>query len=1249
MRDVELLIFHGYDDLAGRLLPGAEDGMPRGKAVVHHALDPKGQRVLLVEPVGQPTGSPAGVKKVKGRFDTATNRVLTTRSILEKVLYSVEKSESVEMLLHALKPSPGLEPPVLEREGHVLAWCADAAQFSLLVQECLSLGCDRIRFAPVGTQGAAPGAILVRIDSPPWYLIERWSRPENHAVPIYARAANRFYVRWGWDHPLAGRITVKDAELVLAEADGSLRRAPDADWRDVYDALAISADGLASVKWGAADPAPRFTVKLKLVQAPEPVEAELWLLRREDVPAVERLLGLMPEADLKHLAIAFFDRAPHSSPGSASLLENPLPAEPVAAMREVITGRGRGWVNFGSTGFRALPGLSNLYLPIDKALDPQVRRDRIAEAFTLKGGEFVIVQAEDAGGMRGVRVPEASFRPLSTYIDYVVTGDSPRLQALVQSTVFDPGPLAELAEASPDVRERKDPTGPRTPAVNRVADGGKPQPQAGGPAPAVPDEPEPAAPEPEAPHVSSEQQVEARIALEPPGAPVDWIELGELRRVRGDVDGALECWENARWVDRSTDEAVRRRAVRALETALHIPSTAPPGERPALALSKAESPGDVRTLRLRALYLEDGSIPEVTHQPEYFQALYGEARAAQQADRLRKKSRWLVWSAILSRTGDDIEVERQREAILADLNQAGLAPMDRADFVRARLAERSVDGGDSGELRRTMEGLTTRLAKIDDARLKWSGVSLLARRWAELDDVVRARKLANESIAAMADGATAASARIHANAAVALLRTRDPNGDAPFRKALEIIGRLSNAEDRGRTLFAALESLSAVNDVRAVAPLVEAAMAILEKEDVRRCALSLARCAPLLKKLEATSRGRDLALARAQDPKVQQDAHYFAGAVGALSQLQGSKALPPSVLNPILDAVRRLQRELDEVSIRLFEGAVALAGEDFAREISESMKRRSAGEMRFADLVTWAAALEGLAAARASDAGLQDLDRALKVAWGLPNEDERRRGVRRLTSVIPLFGRVRNGNAIVEDVVRRAGAAGVGPYFRGKVLSVCVDVSAKLGDRQGAFGVMNEVIKLVEATARSSAGDVTFLFDVLGLCVDHAVTIGAAGESKAIIDRVDAFVLEWMDESSARYWTPFYRYRARVKCARGYARLGHEATGMPILSQILDQARDMQGLDRIDLLREIVHCLSEVGGAQRLTLVDRVLDAFVTTDRASTLGEQGTDLLGLLLDEVVSPASRVRAEYARYLGSEERNIRERVANDRIVG
>jgi hypothetical protein len=211
-----------------------------------------------------------------------------------------------------------------------------------------------------------------------------------------------------------------------------------------------------------------------------------------------------------------------------------------------------------------------------------------------------------------------------------------------------------------------------------------------------------------------------------------------------------------------------------------------------------------------------------------------------------------------------------------------------------------------------------------------------------------------------------------------------------------------------------------------------------------------------------------------------------------------------------------------------------------------------------------------------------------------------------------------------------------------------VDVAAKLGQRKGAFEVMARVIQLVETTARSSAGDVTFLFDVLGLCVDHAVTIGAAGESAAVIRRVVGLVEEWMDESSARYWTPFYRYRALAKCGRGYARLGQEEEGLKILSRILDHTPSTSGLDRKDLLEEIVHSLSEVGGAQRLQLVDRILDSFLA-ERSASLGDAGGDLLAKLLDEVVSPASRVRAEYARFLGAEERSIRERVANEKIIG
>lgn len=1236
VRDADLLVFDGYEELAARLLPGADDGMPKGKVVVHTAKDPGGRSAILVErPSATPAPAPpSGVKRVVARLDPATQKVLSKRALFESVLYAIEKSETFERIVEAIRPVRIEEPPDPGREGSVLVWCANGGAFARIVEECLSLGCDRLRWSPLRAgraPAAAKGAVLARIDSPPWFLLERWSRGTADVdAPVYVESAPGFHVRWGWRHPLAGRLAPADGELVLADRDGALHRLPDTEWRDLYDAISVAVEGLSSVRWAAADPAPRFTVQLRLVAAPEPVEPELWLLTRDDLPAVERLLGLMPEADLKHLAIAFFASP---SPGAG---------EPVAALREVITGRGRGWVNFGRAGFRALPGLPTLFLPIDRALDPQVRRDRVAEAFGLQQGEFTVVEdAKGKPGIRGVRIPEVSFKPLSAYVDYVVTGDAARLQTLVAATVFDPGPLAALAEAKPDPARagERDAVRPASAAAPLAADGGALQPDTSVPdadfAPVLILEPEPEEASP-----SSELQIEKRIAEDPPGAAADWMALGDSRLARRDWEGALECFENARWTDRALESQARARAATALTLQSEAFSFPPDGETP--AAHDATSQGNLCLLRMRALHLETS---ETAASPRYLESIYAGARAA--SDRLRKKTRWLVWRAVLARTGDDIELERQREQILADLNQAGLAPLDRTDFVRARLAERALDGGNDGDLRRTMEGLTARLSKLDEPRLRWTGTALLARRWAELDDVVRAKKLAQDAVVGSADMTSAATARIHANAAAALLRIGDAGADAPFNRALDITKRVTNGDERGRTLHALVESLATVADPKATLALADASVATLEADDPRRAALTLWRCAPTLRKLEATQRARALALKLAFDPRVQQDAHYLGAAVHGLAIIAGPASLPPNNLAPILEAVRRHQRDLEDVNVKLVEGAVTLAGEDFARELADQMRALPVAELRFAQLSSWAAAIQGLATARAADAGLADLDRSLKLSWALPNDDERRRSVKRLTGVIAAFGRVTTGLEMVQEVVRRAEAPGIGPYFRSEVLSTCVDVAAKLGDRKGAFDVMARVIALVEHTARQAAGDVTFLFDVLGLCVDHAVQIGAAGDSVEVIRRVESIVEEWMVESSARFWTPFYRYKALAKCGRGLARLGHEEAGLAIIKRILAAMPQLTGLDRIDLLREVVHCLSEIGGAQRLTLVDGILDS-ILAEKSLLANETGGELLSLLLDEVVSPASRVRAEYARFLGADERSIRERVANEQIA-
>src|SRR4051812_46028336 len=165
MRDAELLAFNGYDDLAARLLPGADDGMPKGKVALHAAMDQAGGTVLFVE-TGAKITAPQGVTKIEARIDEKTGLVaLKTKA--GTPAWKIVSTESVDSLAKAMKPVVRGEPLREVPSGHLLAWCADGGVFSRLVRECLSLGCDRIRWAGLSARGA--GAVVARIEDPPWF------------------------------------------------------------------------------------------------------------------------------------------------------------------------------------------------------------------------------------------------------------------------------------------------------------------------------------------------------------------------------------------------------------------------------------------------------------------------------------------------------------------------------------------------------------------------------------------------------------------------------------------------------------------------------------------------------------------------------------------------------------------------------------------------------------------------------------------------------------------------------------------------------------------------------------------------------------------------------------------------------------------------------------------------------------------------------------------------------------------------
>src|SRR5882724_5517082 len=99
MRDTDLLVFRGYEDLAARVLPGADDGLPKGKVAMHTAVAADGSTVLLVEPpkpplIGKAPAPPAGVAKIEARIDDTS--VVTAKKDPKTALFKIVSTDSVD-------------------------------------------------------------------------------------------------------------------------------------------------------------------------------------------------------------------------------------------------------------------------------------------------------------------------------------------------------------------------------------------------------------------------------------------------------------------------------------------------------------------------------------------------------------------------------------------------------------------------------------------------------------------------------------------------------------------------------------------------------------------------------------------------------------------------------------------------------------------------------------------------------------------------------------------------------------------------------------------------------------------------------------------------------------------------------------------------------------------------------------------------------------------------------------------------
>jgi hypothetical protein len=1187
--------------------------------------------------------------------------------------FAIERARASSNVVQAAP----LEPWTREPDDPEVAFLSPMDEtFAALVTEHLELGRDALRFAATVDPKTGP-QVLVDVGRPSWFLLERWSERRTSAgepavVAFRRLPRRRIYIAWGYRHPLESFLAEPEGDaLLFIDADGRYRTLRAGSWKDVSEVLSWEKVALAS---DALEPAPepgRIPVRLRLERRPRPRDPELWLLPAEERSRLERLLAQTPEEELKNLLVSLVTRPDGSR---------------VFVVREVLAGRAARLLPIGGQGYAAIPGLPNLFVPCELTIAPPLRNDRYARAFSVKAGEITLLD-EQASGIRTTRVDEASFRPIDAVVDFVVSGDADRLQAVVLAAPFELGRFAEEDLVPPGAppersqRRSREPkaTAPETSETPVVAELPESSRSAAKPTPPKDREPSPR----ERTHPPREEDARARAVAtlerelaENPGDLARWERLALVAFEDKDEEEALRATENALWLARTPQEE------QPLKAALAERLGALAAQDPKRA---AAPPADASGI-YRAVFAYASRAPAL-QDPEVYRARTGAVHELLRSQEgvLRKKGRWLLWREVLRATGDRVEEERQREDILSELVLRGVEDREVPAFVRRRLLERYSSATLAGSARppgkdgrassqeEALDFLKDAEAFADAAdkpAFRADAVAHVAWAYAELGQAERARELARTALRHAAEARSddqAPRARALARAAAVIERADGPGaGTALFREALELIDR--GLKSRPERSFDERKALTkwfiALADARGIQAqtndsLVQEGLRRLEEVDPSQRALALDECADAIARLGQGPRGRTMAralLAR-NDLRLLQHEH----AIAALDTFEEGRPVAPEDGRKILDVI--LRSPPDEFPEYLVPAVkVGLRSEprapwEVAEELAANFAKQNHGY--HAQLVR-VALLERLAELKERDRGPRLLAKAFEDAWahqGDPKGEERMRLLVRLAKLVPAFGLREKGLELLRRVKDRAKDE-KSLNVQNDLLSECALASAKLGETRETMRVIEEITETVLARFREARRDQTkpssILFEALESAALGAAEVGDAPRGLALVDKVAAAAREALAHSiptepgrtgdAGR----FYFYRAIIRCGRAAVALGHREAAQAYFDDALKRLADTFGHDRIDLLWDMAKAANELDGAARYELASRVLKlARGVLDMGELSRQFAVDLAERVAQDVVRGESAFAAALKRWKGEEERRIRDRVVTERV--
>ena len=611
------------------------------------------------------------------------------------------------------------EPPT---SGPVIFRSTDSGSLEQLVLDSLALGNDRIQVAALSS-----GELLVKIESPSWYLLQRCLEDSSTALLVPMPGSNgQAWISWGWRHPLAAlwNAALDPGAIILFAPNRSRQEHAQPDWRDLYDTAEIALDVPTDpIVLAPAAIERTFHITVQLAPRARPQDPELWLVEDADLVALEQLLTALDESDLDELLIA-----PVHSGGET----------PRYLLRERHTGSGRTFIDFSPQAFAPWLGVPDLFVPADKTLLPHLRRDRYRSLFGLRPGSVTVYISPS----ELIQVSSSAFVPLSRLVDYQISAQVERIESLMARNLFEFAPYTraparpELLTAGHAARPKHSPATAQ-PAPTKTVD----RDTAALPEEDASQKPAPPAKKPESTPLTElarqERDIERAIIEEP--STERWAQLSQLKDQVGKLRAAYRCSIEAWWLSPAgSGDAHHARALSALLSALQLSGS--PASQSRQALQQSDLLSSVAYVLLGSR-LPPGHI-------DHWVLQAARLLTSHQGD-LPKKVRWLAWGEVWKVNQDVRAQARVRTQILADLDAIGLTAIDMPDFLQSRLLEeRSLaDDEDAGEVTRALlnlEGIHNAIREMP-TELRCGGLAVLARAYHRLGHLDRAISSINQA------------------------------------------------------------------------------------------------------------------------------------------------------------------------------------------------------------------------------------------------------------------------------------------------------------------------------------------------------------------------------------------------------------------------------------------------------------------------------------------------------------------------